>query len=204
MTEQTLIIFATSTALLLAMPGPTNAFLMTAGALRGLACAPALLLAELAGYALALTLLLSLDGFAGAFRGEISLVLRGTAAVILLATAWRMWRMTAGGGVAGAPIEAPGAAQVFLLTLFNPKALILGFAIFPPAVAEGALPVAAVLFAAIVIITGAGWVVAGAATRRLPGKPGIAVARLSSLVMAGFACYFVVSVAAEIILPAAA
>ena len=198
MTDASLFIFVTSTALLLAMPGPTNALLATAGAARGLGNAAALLLAELAGYVIALTLLLSLDELAGAFRSEIGLVLRSAAALILLATAWRMWRSSA--AEASATSSAPGAGNVFLLTLFNPKALILGFAILPPVVAQGALAPAAALFAAIVGITGLGWILAGAATRKLPGRPGVIVGRVSSLVIAGFACYFAVTVVRQIML----
>ena len=197
MTDTSLFIFATSAALLLAMPGPTNALLMAAGAARGLGKTLALLFAEVAGYGIALTLLLSLDGLAGSFRGEISLALRATAALLLLATAWRMWRMAGMSSEPGRVGDAPGAGNVFLLTLFNPKALILGFAIFPPAIAQGALIPAAGLFAVIVLVTGFGWIVAGAATRKLPGRPGVTVARLSSLVIAGFACYFVFTVATE-------
>lgn len=196
-TDTSLFIFATSAALLLAMPGPTNAVLATAGAAQGLGRALSLLLAELGGYAIALALLLSLDELAGSFRSEISLGLRGTAAVLLMATAWRMWRaegVSSGSGHAG---KTPGPGNVFLLTLFNPKALILGFAIFPPVIAQGALIAAASLFAVIVVVTGFGWIVAGAATRKLPGEPGVVVARLSSLVIGGFACYFVFTLATE-------
>jgi threonine/homoserine/homoserine lactone efflux protein len=200
LTDASLFIFASSATLLLAMPGPTNALLAAAGAARGFGNAAALLLAELAGYAVALTLLLALDGIAGSFHGEIGLVLRATAAVLLLATAWRMWRSA---GASGAPAQAPGAGNVFLLTLFNPKALILGFAVFPPVVAEGSLVPAAAIFAAIVAVTGFGWILVGAAARRLPGQPDIVMIRLSSLVIAGFACYFAVAVAAEL-MPAAA
>lgn len=91
----------------------------------------------------------------------------------------------------------PGAGSIFLLTLFNPKALILGFVIFPPVIAQGTLFPALGLFAVIAMVTGFGWIAAGAATRKLPGQPGAAVARLSSLVIGGFACYFVVTIAAE-------
>lgn len=204
--DTSLFIFATSAALLLAMPGPTNALLMAAGAARGLGGALRLLVAALAGYATALAALLSLDDLAGTFRGEISLALRATAAILLLATAWRMWRAVGPSGGQGgqgqgrgrAQGQAPGAMHVFLLTLFNPKALILGFAIFPPVIAKGALASAAGLFAAVVLATGLGWIVAGAATRRLPGAPDIVVARLSSMVVAGFAGYFVVTIAAEL------
>lgn len=198
MTDTSLFIFATSAALLLAMPGPTNAVLMAAGAARGLGNALTLLLAALGGYAIALALLLSLDDLAGSFRGEISLMLRATAAVLLLATAWRMWRAAGLSLKVDGEIGAPGACNVFLLTLFNPKALILGFAIFPPVVAKGLIVSAASLFAVIVLTTGLGWIIAGAATRRLPGAPGIIVARLSSLVVAGFAGYFVLTVATEL------
>ena len=204
MTDTSLFIFMTSTALLLAMPGPTNALLAAAGAARGLGNALTLLLAELSGYAMALGLLLSLDDLAGSFRGEIGLALRATAAVLLLATAWRMWRAAGASGEPGrtgkAPTgEAPGAGNVFLLTLFNPKALILGFAIFSPAIAQGALVPAIGLFAALVMATGFGWIAAGAAMRKLRGQPGATVARLSSLVIGAFASYFAFTVVADFI-----
>jgi threonine/homoserine/homoserine lactone efflux protein len=184
--------------LLLAMPGPTNALLAAAGAARGVGNAFALLAAESAGYAIALMLLLSLNEIAGSFRGEIGTALRASAAIILLVTAWRMWRSAGTSDGSGKPRTAPGAGNIFLLTLFNPKAPILGFAIFPSVVAEGALFPAAVLFSAIVAVTGLGWILVGAATRKLPGQPHLVVARVSSLVIAGFACYFVALVVAEL------
>jgi threonine/homoserine/homoserine lactone efflux protein len=204
LTEAPLAIFTISAALLLGMPGPTNAVLAAAGAARGLRGAPALLGAEIGGYAIALFLLLSLDGLAGSFRAEIGLALRMLATGLLLVTACKMWNAAGLSGGSHEDIRAPGALNVFLLTLFNPKVLILGFAMFPPAMARSGAAMPAILLAAVILLTGLGWIAAGAATRKLPGQPVVAVARLSSLVIGGFACYLAVTVAIELMSPVVA
>ncbi len=202
MTDTQLILFATSTLLLLALPGPTNALLAASGAVRGLRQSLPLVGAEIAGYGLTIGGLLLLDEVALGLRSEIGLVLRSAAAVLLIVTAIRMWRKAAAAAARdGAPdgVDAPGAGQVLLLTLLNPKALILGFGLFPPLAAEGRLATATLVFLGAVVMTGAGWIAAGAATRRLPGRPGVAVARLSSLVIAGFACYFAATAISQLL-----
>lgn len=205
MSDSSLVVFTIGVSLLLALPGPTNALLAASGAGHGWRGALMLIAAELAGYTLALTTLLSLEELAGSVRGEIGLLLRAAAAALMLVTAWRMWRgTTTASGSDAMAAGAPGAGNVFLLTLFNPKGLILGFAIFPPVMAEAGLAIPASLFAAIVVLTGLGWIGVGAAARRLPGRPSVAVARLSSLVIGGFACYFAFTVAMELMAPAAA
>lgn len=199
MADTGILIFATSAGLLLAMPGPTNALLAASGAARGLRHSLPLLISELAGYGLAIGLLLSLDSVAGGFRSEIGLGMRSTAAILLLATGLRMWRAAEPSPEPERSGRAPDAFGIFVLTLFNPKALILGFAVFPPMARQDALPAACILFAAAILLTGLAWIAAGAATRRLPGRPGIAVARLSSLVIGGFACYFAATAVVDLI-----
>lgn len=197
MPDSATIIFATSTLVLLSMPGPTNALLAASGAARGFANSGALLLAQVSGYAVAIGLLLMLDSVAGNFRGEIGVALRLATAVILIAVAYRMWRLA--GAVPDARDVAPSAGSVFLLTLANPKSLILAFALFPSMREIDALMTATALFGGIAASTGLGWIAAGAITRKLPGRPDVMVARLSALVIAGFACFFSASAAVDLI-----
>jgi threonine/homoserine/homoserine lactone efflux protein len=204
MTESSLLLFSLSTALLLGMPGPTNVLLASAGAAGGLRDAARLISAELAGYAISLTLLLSVDELAGAQRGDIGLALRTAATAVLVATAFKIWRNAGLAEKTRMDIGMPAAGHVFFLTLSNPKALILAFALFPPVIEHSGLILPALFCAGIIVATGLGWMGIGAAARRLPGRPQVGMARLSSLVIAGFACYFAATVAIELITPATA
>jgi threonine/homoserine/homoserine lactone efflux protein len=125
---------------LLMTPGPTNTLLALAGAERGFRGAARLIPAEIAGYLLT-TLPLALAG-AGLLEAHPWLrpLVTGLAALWVGWLALRLWRLP---GPAPRPIDGPAdpaparrsidAAQVFVTTLLNPKALVFGLVLLPAA-----------------------------------------------------------------------
>lgn len=131
--------------LLLLLPGPTNALVAAAVATGGLRRLPGAVAAVLVAYGLALALL----GFGATVLTDIApaaapfLKLLASAALILSAV--KIWRADPASGA------AVPTRRVFLITLINPKALVLAFAILPPGLPSPAL--AAGVAAAIVVAT---------------------------------------------------
>lgn len=191
MTVATFSVFILSSGLLLFMPGPTNALLMSSGALSGFRRSLPLIAVEIAGYLAVIAPLLALDALASGFRMELSLILKSLAASVMIVAAARLW-LGAGSGAADA--AGPGATSIFLITLFNPKSLIFAFAILPPVAGLADLAVKGAMLTGLVVLSALFWIAIGAGSRRLPVLPGRWVARASSLVLTGFAVYFVASV----------
>lgn len=184
-------IFATSVALLLFMPGPTNALMMTSGALVGIRRSIPLIPFEIAGYLLAIMPLLAIDTLAGGFRQELSLLLKSLAALVTIATAARLWLKANPDTSAAA---SPTSLGILLPTFFNPKALILAFAIIPPVAGVASLLAKIATLVALVLLAASFWIVIGAASRCAPILPRHRIARISSIVLTGYAIYFVMSV----------
>lgn len=174
--------FALAMLALLAVPGPTNTLLALAGAQRGVGGAFQCVLAEMAGYAMAIA----------ALRGGLEPVLAaypqlgtGLRLVLVGLLAWlalRLWRQ-------GKPVDgttrAVGPRAVFITTLFNPKALIIAFAVLPPPgtplgpYAAGGL--------AMVLVCGLGWSLAGHGLERcLSGRYPCLLPRLGAVALALF------------------
>ncbi|WP_421591651.1 LysE family translocator [Shinella sp. M27] len=115
---------------LLLTPGPTNTLLTVGAASRGFRKSLPLLLGELCGY---LTVVIPLATVAAALldgRPTLSVALRVVAACWVLFLAIRLWLVSskpAGEGHA----KAVTVAQVFLTTMLNPKAPIIGLVIMP-------------------------------------------------------------------------
>ena len=191
MTATELTIFAASVAVLLFMPGPTNALMMTSGALVGIRRSMPLISLEIAGYLLAIMPLLALDELAGGFRQELSLLLKSFAALVTITTAARLW-LNAGPHTSAS--ASPTALGVFLQTLFNPKALIFAFAIIPPVPGLASLIAKTATFTALVFVAASFWITVGSASSRVPILPKYGVVRVSSIVLAGYAVYFAISV----------
>lgn len=191
MTLAELTIFAASVALLLFMPGPTNALMMTSGALTGVHRSMPLISFEIAGYLLAILPLLALNELAGGFRQELSLLLKSLAALVTIATAARLWLKARPDTSVKA---SPTSLEIFLQTLFNPKALIFAFAIIPPVAGPASLMAKITTFTALVCLAASFWIVVGATSCRVPILPRYWIARTSSLVLAGYAIYFAMSV----------
>lgn len=144
--------------LLLLLPGPTNALVGAAVATGGLRRLPGEVGAVLLAYGLALTLLgLGVGTLINAAPAMVS-ILKLLASAALILSAIKLWHAdpTAGSSVS--------TRRVFIITLINPKALVLAFAILPPGLPSLALfsgMVAAIAFATLV------WGLVGLALGRL-------------------------------------
>jgi threonine/homoserine/homoserine lactone efflux protein len=180
------MLFALTTAALLAMPGPTNALLLTAGAADG-PRSLRLIPAEIAGYLVAM---LTIAYFVGPLVADVwalELLLRIGAAIYLVALAVRLWRR-------GARFDCNlviTRRDVFATTLLNPKAILFGLGIVPIQGANGAAYLAA--FCLLVAAAGAAWIVVGLAIRRglLPAIAAPVVPRIGATLITAFASYLV-------------
>jgi len=141
---------------LLLSPGPTNTLIALGGATRGFRRALPLIGAELAGY-LAAVVPLALVGRPWLeAHPRLALAVRGAAALWILYLAVRLWRQPVAGGAGLVTFR-----RVFVTTLLNPKALVIGLALLPATTPAGLLPWL-VIFAASVAAVAAVWIAAGA------------------------------------------
>ncbi len=144
--------------LLLLLPGPTNALVAAATATDGLRRLPTALGAVLLAYGLALTLL----GFGASVLTDTAPtaapILKLLASAALILSAVKIWRADPTAGT------AVPTRRVFVITLINPKALVLAFAILPPGLPSPALVTG--VAAAIAFATGT-WGLVGLVIGRL-------------------------------------
>lgn len=155
--------------ILLLTPGPTNTLLALAGAERGVLNALRLIPAEAAAYLLTTVPLAlvgaQLLGTVPALRSIITLA----AAVWVAWLAVKMWQTPAALG--GQPVQQVTAAKVFITTLLNPKALIIGLVLLP---AESGLAMRAAVFVGLIAVAATTWAIIGSTmvrgshTSRLP------------------------------------
>jgi threonine/homoserine/homoserine lactone efflux protein len=163
----TFLPFLLSVATLLVVPGPTNTLLAASGASVGFRRSLRLVLGEITGYLIAIIVLMQVLApfVAGAPAGPI--VAKAFASVVLAILAVRLWRR-ADNEIASA--SGPfSVGQVFVTTLFNPKALIFAFVIFP----RSSLPETVrsfALFAILVIVIGCAWIGLGRVIRSSAGR----------------------------------
>ncbi len=147
-----------ATTLLLLLPGPTNALVAAATATAGLGRLPGAVGAVLVAYGLALTLF-GLGAGALTDAGPAAApILKLLATAALAVSAVKLWRADPASGT------AVPTRRVFLITLVNPKALVLALAILPPGIPS--LPLVVGTAAAIVGATTV-WGLAGLALGRL-------------------------------------
>lgn len=175
-------LFLLAVLALLAAPGPTNVLLATAGALEGWRKGLPLLGAELVGYGLAI----------GAVRlvlvplleesPAIGHITKIAVALYLLWLAYRLWRSRPGGSEATIAIR-PQA--VFIATLLNPKSLVVALTLMPWTSPNVAGFIAG--FGLIVVVTGAIWLVLGAALGAAAGDRLSLLPRLSAVALTAFA-----------------
>ncbi|WP_315722200.1 MULTISPECIES: LysE family translocator [unclassified Bradyrhizobium] len=178
--------FVAASIALLATPGPTNTLLATAGASRGIRSSVHLLLAELAGYLLAILVLRVALGPALAAMPVIGHVLRIAVVLYLLHLAVELWRHGGGRSDDAVPVTL---RRVFITTLLNPKAIIFAFTLLPADDTARLLPHAAALALSIATL-GGGWILVGATLRH--GLGGLVPAalgyRCSAAALAVLAC----------------
>jgi len=177
--------FVLSATLLLLTPGPTNTLLAGCGASFGGRRAALLPLAEALGYILAVSFFVA---FADAVRGNVTAfaAIRVLAAAWLLYSAVRLW---------SAPFRADAQSvrdtfvRVFLTTLVNPKAMLVGTVLIPAGAV--AIPAWVATYAILSTAAGFGWVVFGAC---LPLGLRRHAYRAASVVLGGFSLAAVASV----------
>ena len=149
---------------LLLTPGPTNTLMALAGAERGLGHAAGLIPLELAAYlCVAVPLAVAGAGLLTAVPGLLAAV-TAVAAGWVLWLAIRMWRCPV------AQQDGPATVtpfRVFLTTLLNPKALIIGLVLLP----GPSLPLRTAVFAALVCGAALTWIGLGAALARRGASP---------------------------------
>ncbi|RFZ86945.1 hypothetical protein D0Y60_15455 [Shinella sp. WSJ-2] len=169
---------------LLLTPGPTNTLLTVGAAARGFRKSVPLLLGELSGY---LTVVIPLATIAAALldgRPILATGLRIVAACWVLFLAARLWLVSskpAGEGDA----KAVTVGQVFLTTMLNPKAPIIGLVIMPHGTLTEIAP-ALGLFSLLVAGAGTSFLVLGS----LVGKAPVLSPRLIYRVAAAFLVVF--------------
>ncbi|MFI5407889.1 LysE family translocator [Kaistia sp. UC242_56] len=150
---------------LLAVPGPTNTLLATSGAAIGMRRSLRLVPAELAGYGLAIGILMGIVGPLAAEHPIVPILSKIVASLYLAGSAVALWRQAAREALpGGAPISV---RRVFVTTLLNPKALIFAFLIFPRDLAS--LPGFAGLFSVLVVGVACGWITLGSSLSRSAG-----------------------------------
>lgn len=181
-----LLPFALSVALILAVPGPTNALLSASGGTKDLRHAAALIVAEVVAYLTAIAVLRAAGGWAIAVIPGLGPVLQASIAVYLLVVAWQLWKS----GTVAAAAESPvGPREIFLVTLMNPKALLFAYGILP-ATLDGVIAAQhAVVFVLTTATVATAWILIGMTLRRGLLSRGAAhlVPRIAAVVILVFA-----------------
>lgn len=146
---------------LLLTPGPTNTLLALSGASAGFAHAVRLTPAELCAYLLVTVPLATFGAALLAQWPDAARLVKFAAAAWISLLAVKLWRIDEAGAAAGEIT----ARRVFVTTLLNPKALVIGLALLPHGDAP-LFPLHLGLFAGSVLAVAAIWAGAGALLRR--------------------------------------
>lgn len=175
---------------LLATPGPTNTLMAASGAQRGVMRSLPLLVGELGGYAIAITVWIELVGAVAASQPFVPILAKLVAVAFLLWSAFKLWRSAGGADLGQRGITL---GRVFLTTLLNPKALVFAFAIFPPLDFLARLPHGAV-FVLLVLATATGWMALGAVAQKTTAGllTSARVDRITAVALAAFAALLLV------------
>lgn len=180
------IAFLLAAFALLATPGPTNTLLATSGAAAGFQRSAHLVLAEIAGYMISISVLALVIGPLVRASHELNVALRVACGAYLLYAAWRLWREGAAALASSAPVSF---WRVFTATLLNPKGIVFAFVIVPH-YAAGAPALAApymLTLALLIAIAGGGWIGLGAAIRAGASLDAGLARRAGSMVLCLFA-----------------
>ena len=178
--------FVLAALALLATPGPTNTLLATSGAAAGFQRSLHLIVAEITGYMISISVLALVIGPLVRASHALDVGLRVACGVYLLYTAWRLWRE---GAVALSSSEPVQFWRVLVATLLNPKGIVFAFVIVPH-FAEGAPALAAPYMAGLaglIAAAGGGWIGLGAAVRSGAALQGGLARRAGALVLGVFA-----------------
>ena len=177
--------FVLSATLLLLTPGPTNTVLASCGASLGARRAALLPLAEALGYVIAVSFFVAV---ADAVRGNATAftAIRILAAGWLLYSAVRLWSTPFR---ADAQSVRDAFVRVFLTTLVNPKAMLVGTVLIPAGAV--AIPAWVATYAVLSTAAGFGWAVFGAC---LPLGLRRHAYKAASVVLGGFSLAAVASI----------
>ncbi|RQH05842.1 LysE family translocator [Paraburkholderia dinghuensis] len=190
-------LMASSCAIVLLLPGPTNTLLAAAGVRQGLRRSAHLTAAELTGYLVSISLWGICFTHASHSLNWLPKLLRVASGVYLAWLAIRMW--FAANSIATSTTSVIGSRTLFSATVLNPKAMLFAGSIFPPA-AFASLTTwleAMAVFTALLIPIGLTWISIGAASGngRLPHVRPALVQRCASVVVAAFSISLIWSLA---------
>lgn len=151
---------------LLLTPGPTNTLLTVGAATRGLRASLPLLAGELFGYLVVVVPLATVAASLLEGRPLLASALRVAAACWVLFLAVRLWRISSEQDTRKEPSTVT-VGQVFLTTVLNPKAPIIGLVIMPHGSLMEIAP-ALGLFGALVLGAGTSFLALGSLVGQAP------------------------------------
>ena len=184
------ILFMLAVLTLLGTPGPTNTLLATSGATVGVRPSLRLLVAELAGYLIAVGTIRIVLGPVIHSYPLVGIALKAAVVLYLIWTAIKLWRHNAGLTQGQTSI---GMHAVFVTTLLNPKALIFSLSIIPTDNPQLGWYVLG--FALLVPLVGFAWILLGRAIGAAAGDRHAGVVRkVASVALVGFAGVIAASV----------
>jgi threonine/homoserine/homoserine lactone efflux protein len=182
-----MLLFISMSLALLLIPGPTNTLLMVGGAINGLRRSLWLIPAELLGYMTTIHILAFSLGSFIQHTPKAQILLHFALSLYLALLAAKLWLAPA----AGRQEETVTPKRVFLVTMLNPKAMILTFVVLPP-LAGGhwlsASPYLALL-SGLILAASFSWISLGAATRtgRIVNMNPQSIRRFAAVVLLVFA-----------------
>lgn len=184
------ILFMLAVLTLLGTPGPTNTLLATSGATVGVQRSVRLVVAELAGYLIAVGTIRIVLGPVIHGYPLVGIALKAAVVLYLIWTAIKLWRHNAGLTQGQTSI---GMQAVFVTTLLNPKALIFSLSIIPTDNPQLGWYVLG--FALLVPLVGFAWILLGRAIGAAAGDRHAGVVRkVASVALVGFAGVIAASV----------
>jgi threonine/homoserine/homoserine lactone efflux protein len=184
---ESLPLFVVTVLGILATPGPTNTLLAMSGAINGVRGSLCLVPAEVAGYAISVTLIGLMFG-AVASIPAIASTIRLLVAAYLVGLAVKLWRRNA-------PTENVvdiRPRDVFVTTLLNPKAFIFAIAVIPFQRADAFTHLAA--FLVLVGAMGTAWLAVGGIVGQSASGLKRLIPRVGSTLLVLFAGLILVSV----------
>jgi threonine/homoserine/homoserine lactone efflux protein len=124
-----LTLMALGVAIVLLTPGPTNTLLAAAGLRQGVKRSVPLILAELAGYLVAISVWGRFLISASHTVPGLAILLRVLSGLYIAYLALKMWRTAA--ALSPSDTSPIGLRTLFVATLFNPKGLLFAGTLFP-------------------------------------------------------------------------